>query len=125
MRAITTPLLAGNTVVLKTSEMAPLSQTHAAELLYAAGLPHDALVVVHVATPDAAELTPVLVGDKRIRHVNFTGSTRVGSIIAGLAGQHLKPSLMELGGKAPTLILPDADIETAASHSELLVPRCR
>lgn len=52
------------------------------------------------------------------RHVNFTGSTRVGSILAGLAGQFLKPSIMELGGKAPVLLLPDADVATAASHSE-------
>lgn len=53
-----------------------------------------------------------------IRHVNFTGSTRVGSIVAALAGKYLKPSLMELGGKAPVLLLPDADIKVAASHRE-------
>ena len=52
------------------------------------------------------------------RHVNFTGSTRVGSIIASLAGKHLKPSVMELGGKAPVLILPDADLAAAASHGQ-------
>jgi len=53
-----------------------------------------------------------------VSHVNFTGSTRVGSIIAGLAGRNLKPTLMELGGKAPALLLPDANIKVAASHSE-------
>lgn len=119
-RAILTPLIAGNTVVLKTSEQVPYSQSLWAQLLFEAGLPRDALAVIHIATDDAAELTPKLVGDKRVRHVNFTGSTRVGSIIAGLAGQNLKPVLMELGGKAPVVVLPDADIPVAASHSESL-----
>ncbi|WWD19969.1 hypothetical protein CI109_104442 [Kwoniella shandongensis] len=81
-RAIITPLIAGNTVILKTSEHTPYTQTLWAELL----------------------------------HVNFTGSTNVGSILAGLAGKHLKPSLMELGGKAPVLLLPSADFRIAASH---------
>ncbi|WOO83199.1 Vanillin dehydrogenase [Vanrija pseudolonga] len=116
MRSTITPLLAGNTVVFKTSETTPYVQQIWAELLYAAGLPRDALTVVHVATEDAPALTEQLVSDKRIRHVNFTGSTRVGSIIAGLAGQNLKPVVMELGGKSGLLLLPDADIEIAASH---------
>lgn len=116
-RAIITPLLAGNTVVLKSSEQVPRSQALWGELLREAGLPAGALNIVHVAAEDAASLTPQLVGDRRVRHVNFTGSTRVGSIIASLAGKHLKPTLMELGGKAPVVLLPDADIEVAASHS--------
>jgi benzaldehyde dehydrogenase (NAD) len=117
MRAVVTPLLAGNTVVLKTSEVAPYTQTLWAQLLFEAGVPRDALSVVHIATPDVAALTPLLVEDSRVRHVNFTGSTRVGRLLASLAGQHLKPTLMELGGKAPVVLLPDADLETAASHS--------
>ncbi|KAL1405717.1 hypothetical protein Q8F55_007387 [Vanrija albida] len=116
MRATVTPLLAGNTVVFKTSETTPYTQYIWAELLYAAGLPRNALTVVHVATEDAPALTAQLVSDRRVRHVNFTGSTRVGSIVAGLAGTHLKPVVMELGGKSGLLLLPDADIATAASH---------
>ncbi|KAK4688404.1 hypothetical protein P7C73_g1705, partial [Tremellales sp. Uapishka_1] len=116
MRAIVTPLLAGNTVVLKTSETTPLTQTLWAQLLYDAGVPCEALSVVHIAAGDAPSLIDALVSDKRVRHVNFTGSTRVGAIIAALAGRHLKPTLMELGGKAPILLLPDADLDTAASH---------
>ncbi|BEI95945.1 hypothetical protein CcaverHIS631_0108940 [Cutaneotrichosporon cavernicola] len=115
-RAIITPLLAGNTVVLKSSEQVPGSQALWVELLRESGLPVGALNIVHVATEDAATLTPDLVADRRVRHVNFTGSTRVGSIIASLAGKNLKPTLMELGGKAPVVLLPDADIEVAASH---------
>lgn len=117
MRAIVTPLLAGNTVVLKTTEQTPQSQLLWAELLFEAGVPREALTVVHISTDDAPSLVPALVTDRRIRHVNFTGSTRVGSIIAGDAGRSLKPTLMELGGKAPALILPDADLAVAASHS--------
>jgi acyl-CoA reductase-like NAD-dependent aldehyde dehydrogenase len=54
----------------------------------------------------------------RRRHVNFTGSTRVGSIIASLAGKYLKPTLMELGGKAPVVVLSDADMVKAANASK-------
>nr|XP_031860276.1 uncharacterized protein CI109_004160 [Kwoniella shandongensis]KAA5527348.1 hypothetical protein CI109_004160 [Kwoniella shandongensis] len=115
-RAIITPLIAGNTVILKTSEHTPYTQTLWAELLYESGLPRECLTVVHVAAEDAPSLVPLLVADKRVRHVNFTGSTNVGSILAGLAGKHLKPSLMELGGKAPVLLLPSADFRIAASH---------
>ena len=50
-----------------------------------------------------------------MRRVNFTGSTRVGRIIAELAGRHLKPALMELGGKAPLVVLDDADIDAAVA----------
>lgn len=116
LRAIITPLLAGNTVVLKTSEIVPGSQALWAEMLFEAGLPRSALTVVHVAPEDSPALTKQLVSDSRVRHVNFTGSTRVGRIIASLAGAALKPVIMELGGKAPVLLLPDADIEAAASN---------
>ncbi|WWC64324.1 uncharacterized protein I303_106934 [Kwoniella dejecticola CBS 10117] len=115
-RAIITPLLAGNTVVLKSSEHTPYTQRLWGELLYAAGLPPGCLSVVHVAKEDASDLVSQLLADKRIRHLNFTGSTAVGSILASLAGKHLKPTLMELGGKAPVLLLPDADLVTASSH---------
>lgn len=67
MRSTITPLLAGNTVVFKTSETTPYVQQIWAELLYAAGLPRDALTVVHVATEDAPALTAQLVSDKRVR----------------------------------------------------------
>ncbi|KAL1410796.1 hypothetical protein Q8F55_001738 [Vanrija albida] len=116
MRATVTPLLAGNTVVFKTSETTPYTQTLFAELLHAAGVPFDALVVLHVAVEDAPKLVQTLIADKRVRHVNFTGSTRVGSIIARTAGEHLKPVIVELGGKAPFILLPDADLELAASN---------
>lgn len=67
MRATVTPLLAGNTVVFKTSETTPYTQTLFAELLHAAGVPKDALVVLHVAVEDAPKLVQVLISDKRVR----------------------------------------------------------
>lgn len=140
MRSVVTPLLAGNTVIVKTSEITPFTQYLWAKLLHEAGVPEGALSVIHIAPPDAPKLMEALVADKRVRwviltnfgipsyclvelryvgsHVNFTGSTRVGSIFAGLAGRYLKPTLMELGGKAAALLLPDADLEVAASHSQ-------
>ena len=54
-----------------------------------------------------------LIRDPRVRRVNFTGSTRVGRIVARLAAESLKPALLELGGKAPLLVLDDADLEAA------------
>jgi benzaldehyde dehydrogenase (NAD) len=67
MRAIVTPLLAGNTVVLKTSEITPYSQQLWAELLYAAGLPKSCLSVVHISPEDTPVLSAQLVKDFRIR----------------------------------------------------------
>ena len=116
-RAVCTPLLAGNAVVCKTSEQTPKTQELWAELLYESGLPQGYLQTIHVAPENAPKCTEQLVSDPRIRHVNFTGSTRVGSIIASLAGKHLKPTLMELGGKAPVIILPGANLPIAATHS--------
>jgi acyl-CoA reductase-like NAD-dependent aldehyde dehydrogenase len=51
-----------------------------------------------------------------VKKINFTGSTKVGSIISEIAGKHLKPVLMELGGKASAIVLEDADLEQAALH---------
>jgi acyl-CoA reductase-like NAD-dependent aldehyde dehydrogenase len=55
-----------------------------------------------------------LIAHPATRKINFTGSTPVGSIVAKLAGQHLKPVLLELGGKAPFIVLEEADIQKAA-----------
>jgi acyl-CoA reductase-like NAD-dependent aldehyde dehydrogenase len=62
---------------------------------------------------DAAEVVEALIGDPRVRMVNFTGSTEVGRRIGTLAASHLKPAVLELGGKNPLLVLDDADLEYA------------
>src|SRR5204863_7373824 len=64
---------------------------------------------------DAAGIVEALVAHPSVKRVNFTGSTKVGRIIAELAGRHLKPALLELGGKAPLLVLDDADIDAAVN----------
>ncbi|MFF4806304.1 aldehyde dehydrogenase [Streptomyces sp. NPDC001351] len=115
VRAIAMPLVYGNTVVLKASEQTPLTQTAIVEVLHEAGVPAGAVNLITNAPEDAAEVVEALVAHPSTARVNFTGSTRVGRIIGELAGRHLKRVVLELGGKAPLLVLPDADLEAAAA----------
>ncbi|HUQ60030.1 aldehyde dehydrogenase family protein [Lentzea sp.] len=113
-RAVAAPLAAGNTVVLKPSEDAPIAAgLLIAEVLHEAGLPAGVLNVVTNAPEDAAEVAKALITDPRVRAVNFTGSTEVGRIVGTLAAQHLKPAVLELGGKNSLLVLDDADLDHA------------
>lgn len=115
-RGIMVPLVLGNTVVLRPSEEAPISSgVFLAETLSDAGLPDGVLNVVVNERADAPRVIEGLICDPRVRRVNFTGSTQVGRIIGELAGKHLKPALLELGGKNPAIVCDDADIERAAS----------
>ena len=79
-----------------------------------AGLPAGVLNVIFHRTQDAAEVTSAIIEHPFVKKINYTGSTATGSIVAAQAGKHLKPLLMELGGKAPALVLKDANIEKAA-----------
>jgi acyl-CoA reductase-like NAD-dependent aldehyde dehydrogenase len=79
-----------------------------------AGLPDGVLNVIYSRQSDAREVTESLVAHPAVKKINFTGSTAVGSSIASAAGKHLKPVLMELGGKASAIVLDDADVENAA-----------
>jgi NAD-dependent aldehyde dehydrogenases len=114
-RALAMPLACGNTVVLKASEMCPATHRLIGEVLVAAGLPKGVVNVVTNDPKDAAEVVAALVAHPAVRHVNFTGSTKVGRIIAKLAAEELKPVLLELGGKAPLVVLADADIDGAVN----------
>lgn len=114
-RAVAVPLACGNTVVLKGSELCPATHGLIIESLQAAGLPPGVVNYVTNAPEDAGEVVAALVSHPAVRRVNFTGSTKVGRIIAGLCAQHLKPSILELGGKAPLLVLDDADLDVAVS----------
>ncbi|MFO7274175.1 MAG: aldehyde dehydrogenase [Bacillota bacterium] len=114
VRAIATPLACGNTVVFKTSEVCPRTHSLIAEVVEEAGFPAGVLNVVSNAPEDAAEVVGALIDHPAVRRINFTGSTRVGRVIAERAARHLKPVLLELGGKAPLLVLHDADLEEAA-----------
>ncbi|KAJ9474263.1 putative Potassium-activated aldehyde dehydrogenase, mitochondrial (putative) [Pseudozyma hubeiensis] len=115
LRSILYPIAAGNCAILKTSEFAPRVHLSVAQILIDAGLPKGVLNVVHVDPAHAPEVTEALIAHPRVRKVNFTGSTRVGRIIASTAAKHLKPVVLELGGKAPLIILEDADLDLAAN----------
>ncbi|WP_116132818.1 aldehyde dehydrogenase [Tropicimonas sp. IMCC34043] len=114
-RAVAMALACGNTVVLKSSEMCPRTQRLIGECLTEAGLPAGAINVVSNAPEDAALVVKALIEAPEVRHVNFTGSTRVGRIIGRIAGENLKPALLELGGKAPLVVLEDADLDGAVN----------
>ncbi len=114
-RAIAMPLACGNTVILKASEMSPGTHRLIGDVLVEAGLPKGAVNVVTNAPADAAKVVEALIAHPAVRRVNFTGSTAVGRIIAELAGRHLKQALLELGGKAPLVVLDDADIDAAVN----------
>jgi acyl-CoA reductase-like NAD-dependent aldehyde dehydrogenase len=111
-RAVAVPLACGNTVVLKASEQCPRTHSLIAEVFDEA-LPKGAVTIVTNAPKDAPEIVGALIDNRHIRRINFTGSTGVGRIIAKRAAEHLKPVLLELGGKAPMVILDDADLDEA------------
>ncbi len=113
LRAIAMPLVCGNSVVFKSSEHCPASHHLMGELFIEAGLPPGLVNVISHDRADAPEVVEALVAHPDVRRVNFTGSTQVGRIIGRLAGQYLKPSLLELGGKAPLVVLADADLDLA------------
>ena len=113
VRAIAMPLACGNTVILKASEACPATHRLIGEVLNEAGLPPGVINVITNAPEHAAEVVEALVAHTKVRRVNFTGSTRVGRIIGELCGRNLKPCLLELGGKAPLVVLDDADLDAA------------
>lgn len=113
VRAIAVPLACGNAVILKASETCPRTHALIIEAFAEAGFPEGVVNVVTNAPEDAAEVVGALIDAPQVRRINFTGSTAVGKIIAKRAAEHLKPVLLELGGKAPMLVLEDADLDEA------------
>jgi len=103
-------LLAGCTVVLKPSELAPSSAFLLAEAIEQADLPPGVFNLVHGSGPEIGE---ALVTHPEVDMVSFTGSTRAGQRIAALAAQDIKRVALELGGKSAALVLPGADLATA------------
>lgn len=114
-RAIAVPLACGNTVVLKGSELCPQTHGLIIDALFEAGLPAGVVNFVTNAPEDAGAVVEAMVAHSAVRRVNFTGSTRVGKIIAGLCAKYIKPSVLELGGKAPFVVLDDADLDAAVN----------
>ena len=113
VRAFAMPLACGNTVVLKASEKCPALHRLIGDCMVDGGLPPGVLNVITHSSADAPEVVNALVDHPLTRRINFTGSTKVGQIIAERAARHLKPCLLELGGKAPLIVLDDADLGAA------------
>jgi acyl-CoA reductase-like NAD-dependent aldehyde dehydrogenase len=112
-RAIAAALACGNTVILRSSEICPGTHQLIGQVLNDAGFPKGVVNVLSNAPADAPRIVEALIAHPAIRRINFTGSTKVGRIIAKLAAEHLKPVLLELGGKAPLIVLDDADLDQA------------
>ncbi len=115
VRSIAGPLACGNTVILRSSEACPGTHHLIGQVLNEAGFPKGVVNVISNAPADAPAIIEALIAHPAVRRVNFTGSSKVGKIIAKLAAEHLKPVLLELGGKAPFVVLDDADIDQAVS----------
>ncbi|RKF21706.1 aldehyde dehydrogenase [Altericroceibacterium spongiae] len=113
VRAVAAPLACGNAVILKASENCPRTHSLIIEALAEAGFPEGTVNYVTNAPEDAGEVVGALIDAPEVKRINFTGSTKVGKIIAKRAAEHLKPVLLELGGKAPLVILEDADLDEA------------
>ncbi|RCW66777.1 aldehyde dehydrogenase [Pseudorhodoferax soli] len=113
VRAIATPLACGNTVVFKGSELCPHTHQLIAQAFVDAGFPAGVVNYITNAPADAAAVVDAMVAHPAVRRVNFTGSTRVGKLIAVQCALHLKPVVLELGGKAPFVVLDDADLDAA------------
>lgn len=113
VRAIAVPLACGNAVILKASETCPRTHQLIIAAFADAGFPAGVVNIVTNAPEDAGEVVGALIDAPEVKRINFTGSTAVGRIIAKRAAEHLKPVLLELGGKAPLIVLEDADLDEA------------
>jgi len=115
VRAIAMPLACGNTVILKASELCPRTHGLIVDACQEAGLAPGVVNLVTNDPADAADIVGALIDHPAVRRINFTGSTAVGRIIAVRAAQQLKPVILELGGKAPLIVLEDADLDEAVA----------
>jgi aldehyde dehydrogenase (NAD+) len=111
VRSMAPALAAGNAVVLKPASLTPVTAVAFARLAKEAGIPDG---IVNVVLGNGAEVGEALIEDPRCRSVTFTGSGDVGQRLAALAARRLLPTTLELGGKGPVIVLPDADLDRAA-----------
>ncbi|AUN41852.1 NAD-dependent succinate-semialdehyde dehydrogenase [Tsukamurella tyrosinosolvens] len=110
-RKVAPALAAGCTMIIKPSELTPLTTLRFAQVLQEAGVP-DGVVNV-LTTTHAAEVAQHLITDPRLRKVSFTGSTAVGRTLLAQASENVLRTSMELGGNAPFLVFEDADLDAA------------
>lgn len=116
-RVLAAPLAAGCTILLKASELSPRTHHGVVEAFLAAGFPEGVINQIQVRREDSIEVTEAIIAHPSIRKIEFIGSATVGRSIGQTAGKYLKPVLMELGGKAPAIVLKDADLRKAAALS--------
>ncbi|KAG0590038.1 hypothetical protein M758_1G064200 [Ceratodon purpureus] len=109
-RKVAPALAAGCTVVVKPSELTPLTALAAAELALQAGIPPG---VVNIVMGDAVQIGNALLDSTEVRKITFTGSTAVGKVLMTGAGKTVKKVSLELGGNAPCIIFDDADLDIA------------
>lgn len=112
-------LAAGCTCVIKPSELTPFSALALAELARRAGVPPGVLNVVPVSREGVVAAGDVLTGDTRIRKLSFTGSTAIGTLLAAKSAATVKRTSLELGGNAPFIVMPDADMDAAIKGAML------
>jgi len=111
MRKLGPALAAGCTMVIKPSELTPLSALEMARIFEEAGLPKGVLSVV--AGMDPAAITGPIMDDRRVRKLSFTGSTVVGKLLMKQSADTMKRLSLELGGHAPFIVFDDADVDAA------------
>lgn len=105
-------LAAGNAFILKPSEATPLLGLKIGEIMEEAGLPDGALSVL---PGEGSEPGQSLIADPAVKMITFTGSTKVGKLVASQAAEHMTRCTLELGGKNPFIVLKDADIDYAVN----------
>lgn len=115
-RSIMGPLAAGCSVVVKSSEKSPHASYLVVKCFLDAGVPSNALQLVHIQPKDNPKAIELFLGNKTIRKVHFTGSTATGRAIATAAARNLKPYLLELGGKNYSIVEKDADLDKATTN---------
>ena len=115
VRAVAVPLACGNSVILKGSELCPRTHQLIIESFQEAGFAPGVVNYITNAPADAGAVVEAMVAHPAVRRVNFTGSTKVGRLIAMTCAKYLKPAVLELGGKAPLLVLDDADLDDAVN----------
>lgn len=113
LRKIAPAVAAGNTIVAKPAEETPLSAIKIFEVFHDAGFPAG---VLNLVCGEPAPIGDVLLASPDVRQISFTGSTEIGRMLSERGGKALKKVTVELGGVAPFIVFPDADIDVAVSN---------
>ncbi|ODQ80343.1 hypothetical protein BABINDRAFT_171273 [Babjeviella inositovora NRRL Y-12698] len=118
MRSILAPLVAGNAVIVKASEKSSKIAYLLVKCFIDGGVPAETISLIHSPPQETAALVENFIADPVVKKINFTGSTAVGAAIAATAGKHLKPVLMELGGKNCVVVTEDvADLDKCVANT--------